>query len=184
MILLKIFNRFSKKAFQETLDFKGYFKPSKLFFIILLFVQSSLLNPATAQRLPKLDSGYAYYPSGPAAILRNGDRIDVFYRSADEHLWTSYKKGEEKWSVPIELDSFRLKSKPSVVSSNSDRIDVFYKGSNGHLWTSYWNGEEFWFTATDLGGVELKSAPTAVCPGKDRLFVFYKGPNGHLWENN
>lgn len=133
------------------------------------------------------ESFHGIYPSSaPAAASWGADRIDLFYRGANGHLFHRAWNGSS-WIYNEDLHAFEgttgnqgiLTSKPAAVSWGPNRIDIFYRGQNNHLWHRAWDGTR-WTTEEDLGGV-LTSAPTVASWGNNRLDVFYRGSNNHLW---
>jgi hypothetical protein len=117
--------------------------------------------------------------SEPAVASWGANRLDVFYRGQNQHLWTrSWNGHDQGWGNEVDLGGV-LTTAPAAVSRGPNQIDVFYSGQNGHLWTRWWDGQS-WSGELDLGGV-LTSQPTVASWGASRLDVFYRGQNQQLW---
>jgi hypothetical protein len=132
-------------------------------------------------------SRYPYSPFGsggdplevaPAVASRGTDRLDVFVRGENGHLWI-YKWNGHEWSRWEDLGASRLTSSPAAVSWGPDRLDVFVRGHEGQLAHKRYAGDQGWSEWRDLGG-RLTSAPGAVSWGPGRLDVFVRGHDGQL----
>jgi hypothetical protein len=119
-------------------------------------------------------------PSGPAVASWGQNRLDVFYRGQNGHLWHKSWDGAQ-WNPEEDLGGFLalVPAAPAAVSWGPNRIDIFYCGRNNHLWHQWWDGAQ-WNPEEDLGGI-LTSNPAVASWGQNRLDVFYRGQNGHLW---
>jgi hypothetical protein len=134
-----------------------------------------------------LISRYPYSPFGsggdpfdvaPAVASRGPNRLDVFVRGENGHLWI-YKWNGSEWSRWEDLGAGRLTSSPAVVSWGPDRLDVFVRGHEGQLAHKRWAGGVGWSEWRDLGG-RLTSAPAVASWGPNRLDVFVRGHEGQL----
>jgi Concanavalin A-like lectin/glucanases superfamily/Repeat of unknown function (DUF346) len=134
-----------------------------------------------------LISRYPYSPFGsggdplevaPAVASRGLNRIDVFARGENGHLWI-YKWNGSAWSRWEDLGAGRLTSSPAAVSWGPERLDVFVRGHDGQLAHKRWAGGVGWSEWRNLGG-RLTSAPTVASWGPNRLDVFVRGHDGQL----
>jgi hypothetical protein len=130
---------------------------------------------------------YPYSPFGrrgdpfevaPAVASRGPNRLDVFVRGENGHLWI-YKWNGQKWSRWEDLGAGRLTSSPAAVSWGSDRLDVFVRGHEGQLAHKRWASGVGWSEWRNLGG-RVTSAPTVASWGPNRLDVFVRGHDGQL----
>ena len=132
-------------------------------------------------------SRYPYSPFGsrgdpldvaPAVASRGPNRIDVFARGENGHLWI-YKWNGSAWSQWEDLGGGRLTSSPAAVSWGPERLDVFVRGHDGQLAHKRWAGGVGWSEWRNLCG-RLTSAPTVASWGPNRLDVFGRSHEGHL----
>jgi len=130
---------------------------------------------------------YPYSPFGsrgdpfdvaPAVASRDPNRLDVFARGENGHLWL-YKWNGSEWSRWEDVDAGRLTSSPAAVSWGEDRLDVFVRSHNGGLAHKRWKSGLGWSEWRDLGG-RLTSAPAVASWGPGRLDVFVRGHDGGL----
>ncbi|MDF2520496.1 MAG: hypothetical protein K0R84_1124 [Clostridia bacterium] len=115
--------------------------------------------------------------SGPAVASWQANRLDVFGRGQNNHLWHKWWDGS-RWSEWEDLGGI-LTSAPEAVSWGFNRIDVFGRGQNQSLWHKWWDGTR-WSEWEDLGGGAITSAPAAASTGVNRLEVFARGQNNQL----
>lgn len=113
----------------------------------------------------------------PAVASWAPNRLDVFARGENHHLWHKSWNGA-KWSSWEDRGGGTLTSAPAAVSWGLDRIDVFVRGSANQLAHKRWNNVE-WSEWRDLGG-RLTSAPAVASWGTNRLDVFARGFEGTL----
>lgn len=110
--------------------------------------------------------------SGSAAIGLATGGVQVFFRGADDALWSRiYKSSWGNWQR-LGLNGMAAgvgpASAPAAVAQGA-AIDVYVRGSDDQLWTVRYNGS-LWGSWSSLGG-ELNSAPAAVYLGKTYLFA-------------
>ena len=120
----------------------------------------------------------------PAVSSSHIDRLDVFVRGENNHLWQKQWNGE-KWSVWKDLGSGRLTSAPAAVAMKIQAglnvplpTHAFVRGFNNQLAHKFKMGE-VWSSWEDLGGV-LTSAPAVASWAPDRLDVFARGKDNQL----
>ena len=127
--------------------------------------------------------------AGVAAVSWGKGRIDLFWRSSDNHLRHAWYPHHGGWSWEQDMTaSFGLtplSSDPAVVSDGEGRADVFWRSSDGHLrhiWypglSGDWSHEED-MTAS-FGLTPTASAPTAASWELGRFDVFWRSSDGHL----
>ncbi len=87
----------------------------------------------------------------PAVASWGPNRLDVFGRGTDNHLWWNYWDGNQ-WSGWQDLGG-DLASSPAAVSWKEGRIDVFVYGIlDGHLWHRFYTSTQGWSEGwEDLG---------------------------------
>ena len=120
----------------------------------------------------------------PAVSSPHIDRLDVFVRGENNHLWQKQWDGE-KWNVWKDLGGGRLTSAPSAVAMKVPGdmsllmpTHVFVRGFSNQLAHKY-KINEVWSSWEDLGG-PLTSAPAVASWGLNRLDVFARGPEKQL----
>lgn len=132
-------------------------------------------------------------PQAITYMHAGSERIYVFMRASDEHLYTCYWNGRDRWewaNLGHPGGNTGVASDAAVVRyswDGTDRMYVFVRGSDGHLYTCYWNGVDQWLWA-GLGtptpnGVKVSSSPGVVpfhWDGTNRLYVFVGGSDDHL----
>lgn len=106
------------------------------------------------------------------------DTIHLFWRDADDALWTRAWTASGGWT-PDEPLGGTLASGPAVVSWAPDEWEVFAIFPDGELWDRYWDGQR-WHAWESLGG-SLTGTPAVSAWGADRIDVFAPGRDGGLW---
>jgi hypothetical protein len=148
---------------------------------------SSTTTSSTTTTVPAVSSpgyeshgGLALAPgSGPAVASWGVDRLDVFARGADGHLWWKHWNGAAWTSWQVVPGGEIVASDPAAVSWGPNQIDLVAQGSDNALWHAAWSGTT-WSPWERIGGY-LTSAP-AVCsrfPGS--LEVFARGAFNFLY---
>ncbi|MFF8377841.1 hypothetical protein ACF07V_17155 [Streptomyces sp. NPDC015661] len=115
------------------------------------------------------------------------DRVDLFYRGADDRLKQRLEAPwAGGWTGEVDLGG-RMTSAAAAVSWGPNRLDVFYRGQDGHLIQRYERPGVGWSGEVDLGGRIAAdgdsgqgSAPAVASRGPDLLDVFYRSPEQHL----
>jgi len=116
--------------------------------------------------------------SDPAAASWGPNRLDVFCRGLNNHMWHCRYDGN--WSNWDDRGGI-LTSSPAVAAWGPNRLDCFYRGLNGHMWHRWWDGNR-WSDEEDLGGIiDDDSGPAVASRGPNLLDCFYRGQNKHLW---
>jgi hypothetical protein len=154
-----------------------YFNPDRS--VVVATYGRGLWKISDGKWNPEEDLG-GILSSGPDAASWGFDRIDIFYRGQNQHLWHKSWDGAQ-WNNEVNLGGV-LTSDPAVASWSTNRLDIFYRGQNQHLWHKSWDGAQ-WNNEVDLGGVPT-SDPAVASWGLKRLDVFYRGQNEHLWHRS
>jgi hypothetical protein len=116
--------------------------------------------------------------SGPAAVSRAFNRIDLFVRGPLNQLWHKWWDGR-RWQGWTSRGG-NLGGAPAAASWGSDRIDVFARGVTGDLIHASADGANNWTEWESLGGV-MQGRPGAVSWGQDRIDVFVHGSDNAMW---
>jgi hypothetical protein len=74
--------------------------------------------------------------SAPTVASWASNRLDVFARGQNNHLWHKVWNGHS-WDAWEDLGGV-LASAPGCVSRSGNRIDCFAEGENQHLWHKEW----------------------------------------------
>lgn len=128
--------------------------------------------------------------SGPAVASWGVNRLDVFVRGNDDHVWQKSWLGTSwsDWSRPRATNSGRvqLSTRPAAVSWDEGRIDLVIRGLDGGLYhLPFFNGiwSPTWFRIGNPGASGVGS-PAIASWGPNRLDVFVRGGAGnhHLWQ--
>jgi Concanavalin A-like lectin/glucanases superfamily/Repeat of unknown function (DUF346) len=120
----------------------------------------------------------------PAVTSFASNRLDVFARGENDHLWQKSWNGTA-WGPWKEVAGGRLTSSPCAVAWAIPplRIEVdlhvFVRGFENKLAHKRAVLGQIWTEWEDLGG-KLASAPAVASWALGRLDVFAKGENGHL----
>lgn len=123
--------------------------------------------------------GQVRFIGDPDACSWGPDRIDLFTRTANGHLFQIWRENG-RWFKADHGDA--ISSSPTCVSWGPNRLDVFARGADGTLVHKAWNGER-WTGIESLGG-ELPEggAPDAASWGVNRLDVFIRGTDNAVWQ--
>lgn len=123
--------------------------------------------------------GAVRFSGDPDACSWGPDRVDLFTRTVDGHLFQIWRENGQ-WFRHDHGDA--ITSSPSCVSSGPNRLDVFARGTDGTLVHKAWDGER-WTPIESLGG-ELPEggAPDAASWGVNRLDVFIRGTDNAVWQ--
>lgn len=129
----------------------------------------------------------------PAAVTGGPNRIDVFARGDDNHLYHIRFDGT-MWHPWDNLDKRGLEavlSESPAAAASKGRLDVFVRGTDNHISTLHWNQGEVdergnavgWSALKDITkpGTSLMSAPTATASGANFLDVFAVWNDGHMY---
>ncbi len=165
----------------------------------------SLLSipPATAGWSQWEDLG-GQLSASPTVASFDRQRLDVFVRGSDGHLWQRWWDGRwQHWNdlgnilrkaglgtkhqvVPtIKRDKLSLASAPACIAKEKRRLDCFMRGADGQLWQRWWSRGDGWSRWTHLGG-PIASAPAVASWGSGRLDLFALDGRGrliHKWWN-
>jgi hypothetical protein len=116
--------------------------------------------------------------STPAAIAREGDRVDVFGVGTNRTMYTKSIIGSQVGSEWQRLGGV-FTSAASVVSQKPGQLDLFARNSDFTLRHNQLNGSE-WFGWQNLGG-NMASPPVAVSWGENRIDVVAIFNDRALW---
>ncbi len=86
----------------------------------------------------------------PAAASWGPNRLDVFARGENDHLWHKRWAGGKDWSEWRDLGGGQLTSAPAAVSWGPNRIDVFVRGADHQLAHKRWTDDKDWSEWRDL----------------------------------
>jgi hypothetical protein len=119
--------------------------------------------------------------SDPAAVSWGPDRIDVFARGDDSHLWHKCWNGTS-WTGWDDLGG-ALASGPAAASRALWHLDVFALGPGGRVWQrSYDLLDGGWADWAPLSGTTtFDSDPDAASWNSERIDVFVRGTDKALW---
>lgn len=148
--------------------------------------------------------------SSPAAASFARQRLDVFARGSDGHLWQRYWDG--RWHDWVDLGRILVKaglgtkghvvpgikrikrplaSAPACIAKEQRRLDCFMRDPDGRLWQRWWSRSDGWSRWTPLGG-RITSAPAAASWDSGRIDLFardgrhrliHKWWNGKRWSD-
>jgi acid phosphatase type 7 len=116
--------------------------------------------------------------SDPGAVGWGGNRVDVFIRGLDLHLWHKAWTGTA-WSGWEDQGGI-LGSGPDAASCSFGHLDVFALGSDGTLYRKGWNGAVWSGWAVVVAGA-WSAGPGAVCrPGTGLVDVYERAADGSV----
>jgi hypothetical protein len=121
----------------------------------------------------RIASAGSVFITGPAAVSKNPNEIDVFALGFDSALYTaSSTDGGVTWSSLTRLNG-TFAYRPNVVSRGPGLMDVFLVGLNSELFTYRYDGG--WDPLQAFSADSVLNAPSAVSWGPNRLDVFMVG---------
>jgi hypothetical protein len=97
------------------------------------------------------DLGGTFLEHPTAVAWRGTNRLDVFVKGLDTHLWHKFWTNTQGWS-PWEDLGGTLTSAPSAIVFDDNRLDIFAKGTSDTLIHKIWTATGGWSGWEDLGG--------------------------------
>jgi murein DD-endopeptidase MepM/ murein hydrolase activator NlpD len=120
--------------------------------------------------------------SGPAAIARGTNKLDVFATAGNRVLWQRSWTGSA-WTDWRNLRK-QLQASPAVAAWNDNRLDLFGLGADRAIWHTYSNNGGASYAAWESLGGTIVGAPAAVAWGSGRIDLFARGVDNalvHKW---
>jgi hypothetical protein len=120
------------------------------------------------------------------------ERLYVFARGSDGHLYVNYWNGAWHWADQGKPTTAPITGDPGAVtyvgSSAERRIYAFARGSDGHLYVDYYNGSGWhWADQGKPAAATVVSTPSVVTyvgsSGAQLIYAFERGSDGHLYVN-
>ncbi|MEO6990990.1 MAG: carbohydrate-binding protein [Candidatus Baltobacteraceae bacterium] len=116
-----------------------------------------------------------YITSSPTVASWNPNRLDVFAKGNNNHIWTKYWNGSGRWSAWEDLGAPSVgftgyPSVPAAVSWGPNRIDCFFGGADSRVYHISWNGST-WSGWTNIG-LPTYSGLAVSSWGANRLDLF------------
>lgn len=111
-----------------------------------------------------------------------GNRLDVFAKGADNHLWHKWWTSNQGWTGWENLGG-TLTSAPAVIRFDDTRLDVFAKGTSDSLIHKWWDAGTGWSAWEDLGS-RFQYGPSVIKSGERRIDVYVTGSTAqleHVW---
>jgi hypothetical protein len=126
--------------------------------------------------------------SSVAACSWEPGRVDLFWRSADDHLRHAWYPFNGGWSWEQDLTAAYgltpLASDPAVCSWGPGRLDVFWKSADGHLRHVWYPHGQDWSWEQDMtasyGLTPAMAAPGVASWAPGRLDLFWVSEDLHL----
>jgi Papain family cysteine protease/Repeat of unknown function (DUF346) len=115
--------------------------------------------------------------SGAGAASWAPNRLDVFAKGTDNHMWHRWWDGSA-WRGWEDLGGV-IDDAPAAVSWGPNRIDTFVRGMDNALYHKWWDGIS-WKGWERLGG-NITSGPAVASWAANRLDVFAKGDDNAMW---
>jgi hypothetical protein len=118
---------------------------------------------------------------GPGPQPTNGF-LQVFWRSIDRHLYTSWQNPDATWQAPQLLGGLLNGGPAATQLPGTGVIQVFYRGLDNAVWSRWRATNGTWSNEQRIGGV-LNGDPIATTlPGVDHVIqLFYRGTNNSIW---
>jgi hypothetical protein len=155
----------------------------------MLFVLNSSGVPSVSRMIkvnaPALPQNFPLSEVGSRMTRNQDGRLQVFYKGADNALWTSVQTsvGSNTWTAHVNLGG-ALTSNPVAVANADGRLEVFVKGSDNviyHRW-QLTPGSSSWSGFVGITGGPTAGGDPAVARNNDgRLQVFYRGGDNLLY---
>jgi hypothetical protein len=155
----------------------------------MLFVMNSNGVPSISRMIKvNLPAGPQIFPTSEVGsrMVRNADgRLQVFYKGADNALWTSTQTAvnANTWTAHVNLGG-ALTSNPVAVANTDGRLEVFVKGSDNVIYhrAQVTPGSSSWTNFVGITGGPTAGGDPAVARNNDgRLQVFYRGGDNLLY---
>jgi hypothetical protein len=126
----------------------------------------------------QLNVGPMALGSAPAAVSQAPGQLEVFWKAADNTLWSETYNGA--WSAPVPLNSGAVAGNPDAVATSNGTIALVWRDTAGNLWTDL--GASFgWFGAHEVGTGGLASDPTVVAAGPGTVDAIWRTGSGSVW---
>jgi 1-phosphatidylinositol phosphodiesterase len=107
--------------------------------------------------------------------------IELFYRGADNGLWSRWRSPDGTWSNEQQLGGVLNGNPVAAVVPGTNVMELFYRGSDNSLWTLWRNPDGNWSDHVGRGGVFKGNPSVAAIPGTNVLELFYWGSDNSLW---
>jgi hypothetical protein len=116
--------------------------------------------------------------SGPAAVSRASNIMDVFVKGPNENIWaTAFTPGW--WGGWWSLGGWAT-SDPAVCSMNSGQLELFVRGPDNRLYHKWWYGSD-WSDWHPMDNNTWSSGPGAVSMTDGRMDVVVRGNNNQIY---
>jgi hypothetical protein len=140
--------------------------------------QSGFYGSETWQTPLELNVGSIAVGSALTAVSQGPGDVEIFWKAADDTLWTASDTGT--WSVPVPLSSVVVAGDPEAVAAPSGEVAVVWRDASGNLWAD--EGAPYgWFGAQEIGAGGLASDPTAVIAGPSAIDAVWRTAAGSVW---
>jgi 1-phosphatidylinositol phosphodiesterase len=107
--------------------------------------------------------------------------IQVFYRGADDALWTRWRNGDGSWADEVSMGGTLTNDPFAVPVPGTSILQVFYRGADYALWTRWRDADGNWSGEMSLGGKLNGNANAIAVPGTNILQEFYRGADNGVW---
>src|SRR5215471_8660465 len=115
-----------------------------------------------------------------------GSVLQLFYRGADDSLYTRWRNPDGTWSSEQHLGGILNGDPFAARVPGTNILQLFYRGADYSLYTRWRNPNGSWSGEQHLGGVLNGDPIAAQVPGTNILQLFYRGADDSLytrWRN-
>ena len=108
--------------------------------------------------------------------------VQLFYRGADNGLWSRWRNPDGSWSNEQSLGGQLLANPVAAVVPGTEVLQLFYAGTDRAIWTRWRNADGSWSGEQRLGGeIAVDSIVATTIPGTNILQLFYVGTDDAIW---
>ena len=140
--------------------------------------QTGFYGAETWSTPQQLSVGGVALGSAPAAVSQGPGQLELFWKAADNTLWSETYNGA--WSAPTPLNSGAVAGNPAAVATSNGTIALVWRDTVGNLWTDL-GASSGWFGAHEVGTGGLASDPTVVPSGPGTVDAIWRTGSGAVW---
>ena len=104
-----------------------------------------------------------------------GSILQLFYRGADNSLYTRWRNPDGSWSGEQHLGGILNGDPFAARVPGTNILQLFYRGADNSVYTRWRNPDGTWSSEQHLGGILDGDPIAAQVPGSNILQLFYRG---------
>jgi hypothetical protein len=170
--------------------------PQKILARILVVIASAVLlgSWGYSQGQPPLSGESATIKTNSVTTSVNtktyaqvpGSVLQLFYRGADNSLYTRWRNPDGSWSGEQHLGGILNGDPFAARVPGTNILQLFYRGADNSVYTRWRNPDGSWSGEQHLGGILNGDPIAAQVPGTNILQLFYRGADNSVytrWRN-